>query len=371
MLSFVIIALSVWAALNGYALWRLNFILSTLWQYPRWLPWVVGVLCWSSFPLSMWLRGAAPALSDGLGIVSTNWLGAVFILTTCFLILDVATLGGFLFAPHMLVLRSAAASVAVALSVFAFVQGHCPPVVREVEVELPGMPAQRDGTRLVFISDLHLGAQIGATWFNDVVRQIDDLRPDVIAIGGDLIDHDAARVLPMVPQLKKLRAPLGVWAVLGNHDVYSGLDESARIISEAGYRLLRDESSLVAPGLRIAGVDDIGVRGGKVIADAAMHEAMRNHTKGGEGCIMLSHTPEGMEAAANDGAGLMLSGHTHGGQIWPFSYLVQMRFPTLVGRYSFGRMSLIVSRGSGTWGPRMRLWQPGELYLITLRSPKG
>lgn len=370
MLSFIILALLIWAALNGYAFWRLHFLLSSICSYPRWAPWVVGAICWASFPLSMWLRESAPGVSGWVNILSTDWLGVVFLLCACFALLDVVTLGGFVLHGHVYTLRMAAALIAVTLSVVAFIVGSRDPVVHRADVELPGLPASRDGTKLVFISDLHLGAQIGSTWIRRMVHQIDELRPEVIAIGGDLIDHDAERVVSMLPDLQKLKAPLGVWTVLGNHDVYGGVDQSVEIMAAAGFRLLRDDSALVGPGLRIAGVDDIGVRGGAKIAEGAMHEALRNLSKGAEGCILISHTPEGMEAAAREGAGLMLSGHTHGGQIWPFSYLVKMRFPTLVGRFDFGKMTLIVSRGSGTWGPRMRLWLPGELYLITLRSPK-
>ena len=85
--------------------------------------------------------------------------------------------------------------------------------------------------------------------------------------------------------------------------------------------------------------------------------------------VFLSHTPWETEKAAGAGAGLMLSGHTHGGQIWPFSYMVRLRYPLLGGRYDVNGMTVIVCRGTGTWGPRMRLWRPGEILRITLRSP--
>ena len=85
--------------------------------------------------------------------------------------------------------------------------------------------------------------------------------------------------------------------------------------------------------------------------------------------MFLSHTPVGANVAAEAGAGLMLCGHTHGGQIWPFNFLVKLRYPELVGRFNHDPMTLIISRGAGTWGPRMRLWQRGEILLITLRAP--
>jgi predicted MPP superfamily phosphohydrolase len=259
--------------------------------------------------------------------------------------------------------------LALVLSAIALVQGTRPPVVNEQVVTLPGLPHERDGLRIVFISDLHLGSQIGQTWVHALTAQISALKPDLIAIGGDLVDHDAERVRPMIPELRGLSAPLGVWAVLGNHDSFGGAAEASRIMQGAGFRVLHDESDLAVPGLRIAGVDDLGLRVRSAPVESTVRSALRLVRPGAEACVFLSHTPLGAKVAAEAGAGLMLSGHTHGGQIWPFSYLVRLRFPELVGRYNVAAMTQIISRGSGTWGPRMRLWRPGEILLITLRAP--
>jgi predicted MPP superfamily phosphohydrolase len=173
----------------------------------------------------------------------------------------------------------------------------------------------------------------------------------------------------MIPELRELHAPLGVWAVLGNHDSFESAAESSLILRDAGFRVLHDESELVVSGLRVAGVDDLGLRARFGAVDLAIGSALKSVQIGREGCVFLSHTPVGMVAAAEAGAGLMLCGHTHGGQIWPFNYLVKSRFPELVGRHIFAPMTLIISRGAGTWGPRMRLWKRGEIVLITLRAP--
>lgn len=367
---FITVALAVWAALNGYAFWRLG-PLALAAKIPSGFLWAAAFICWISLPASRWLRAAAPGISTGLDIFSTTWVGVVFLLCLCFLAVDLVTLGGWLLQGRLVALRGGAVAAALVLSIVGLVQGHRDPVIRRVEVRVPGLPASREGTRVLFVSDLHLGTQIGQSWIKRLVSRVHDLQPDLIAIGGDLVDHDADKVEGMMPELQALRAPLGVWAVLGNHDVYSGPDRSAGIMRQAGYHVLHDTSELAAPGLRVAGVDDLGVRGGGKVAGAAVGEALRDLRRGTEGCIFISHTPDGMELAAEAGAGLMLCGHTHGGQIWPFSYLVKLRFPTLAGQFRFGAMNLIVSRGAGTWGPRMRLWQPGEIWLVTLRAPKA
>ena len=367
---FILIALSIWSCLNGYVFWRLGGLPGIAGRVPGWLIWCAAIVCCVSLPASRWLlKSGLTSASSVLENFSMTWVGVVFLLFVCFLVVDCVTLGGLLLTAHAPFLRAGSVVVAMVLTVAALVQGNRAPVIHEQVVVLPGLPRERDGLRVVFVSDLHLGSQIGRTWLKKLVGQIAVLKPDLIAIGGDLVDHDADLVRPMVPELRALHAPLGVWSVLGNHDSYGGADDVARLMRDAGFHVLHDESGIAVPGLRIAGVDDLGVRGRTGPVEAAIHEAIGPVKKAQEGCIFLSHTPVGISEAAQDGAGLMLCGHTHGGQIWPFNYLVALRYPELVGRFNHDPMTLIISRGAGTWGPRMRLWQPGEILLITLRAP--
>jgi hypothetical protein len=154
--------------------------------------------------------------------------------------------------------------------------------------------------------------------------------------------------------------------VTGNHEYYAGLDRSVALLEAAGYTVLRDRAAAIAPGLVIAGVDDLGARKQFGLNDRVLGQALANRLPGA--VVLLSHSPVQADKAAALGVGLMLSGHTHNGQIWPFNYLVRLSNPLVGGRYEVGGMTVIVGRGTGTWGPRMRLWQPGEILLITLRS---
>jgi len=367
---FIFVALSIWACLNGYVFWRLGSLPVVASLVPRWTIWAVAVFFVLSLPASRWLpKIGLQGLGSVVEMVGMTWVGFVFLFFVCFLVIDCFTLGGFLFAGRVLQLRTGGAVLALVLSVIALYQGTRAPIVNEQVVTLPGLLRERDGLRLVFISDLHLGSQIGRAWLQALAAQVSALKPDLIAIGGDLIDHDTERVQVMIPELRGLHAPLGVWAVLGNHDSFGGAAEASRIMREAGFRVLHDESDLAVPGLRIAGVDDLGLLGRSSPIEPSIRKSLQLVRPGSEGCIFLSHTPVGSKFAAEAGAGLMLSGHTHGGQIWPFSYLVQLRYPELVGRTNVVAMTQIISRGAGTWGPRMRLWRRGEILLITLRAP--
>jgi len=142
-----------------------------------------------------------------------------------------------------------------------------------------------------------------------------------------------------------------------------------RLFEEVSFNLLRNSWAEVRPGLVLAGVDDLTARRRNGQVGDPISQALADRPPGA--AILLSHTPWEAERAAKAGVGLMLCGHTHGGQIWPFDYLVRSRYPLLEGRYEVDGMTVIVCRGTGTWGPRMRLWRPSEILRVTLRAEGG
>jgi predicted MPP superfamily phosphohydrolase len=298
--------------------------------------------------------------------MGATWIGVLFLLFAALFVADLITLGGWLVPNLAPRIRGWAVLAVGALSVVGLVQGLRPPVLREYEVQLAGLPPERDGLVLVAVSDLHLGTLINRDWMTRLIQRVNDLRPDLVVVVGDVVDGNIRRVEALRPVLATLRAPLGVWAVTGNHEYYAGVEQCVRLLQDAGYTVLRDSWAEVAPGLVMAGVDDLTARRQFGRKGQPVEQALAKQPPGAT--ILLSHSPWQGDVAARLGAGLMLSGHTHNGQIWPFSYLVQLRYPLLGGRYEIGGMPVIVGRGTGTWGPRMRLWQPGEIVRIKLRS---
>jgi predicted MPP superfamily phosphohydrolase len=156
------------------------------------------------------------------------------------------------------------------------------------------------------------------------------------------------------------------WGVLGNHEFHTVGKDNSTFFEAAGIHLLRNAWVALRPGLVIAGVDDAAAtdRGG--VGVTPLNVTLADRPPGA--LLLLSHTPLPLEGIGGAGVDLMLAGHTHGGQIWPFGYLVKKRFPLFEGCYDLGESTAIVSRGMGTWGPRMRLWKPAEIIRITLRS---
>jgi len=369
---FFLVIIGIWSLLNTYVGWRLG---SVPWIAahigPRLLATAIALL-WLSYPAARLLsargfHGIAPPLE----FVGAVWIGALFLLFAALLTTEVLTLGGWLWPQFAPVLRGWAALAAVALACIALVQGLRPPVVRDFEVRMPGLPAERDGLTLVVLSDLHLGALIGEGWLTARIAQVDALHPDAVVIAGDLVDSDLDGSSALQSVLKRLRAPLGVWAVLGNHDAYAGPERVVRFAEAADVHVLRNRAVELAPGLHLAGIDDpatLGFTGPRAAGDRRLATALAGPRPGAT--ILIAHTPDARtaEAAAAAGAGLMLSGHTHGGQIWPFGHLVHLRFSLFAGRYEVGGMTVLVGRGAGTWGPRMRLWRPGEILRVRLRS---
>ena len=389
MVVFLAVALSIWTALHLYVFWRLAKAPLVADHLLRGWLLAIAALLWLTYPLAQTLnRQGLEALGYPLELVGAVWMGTLFLAFLAVLLVDLANVT--LLAANTLLEgiglavpalgRSAplgAVAVAVLLSAIGVVQAARGPVVVHHQVTLAGLPQERDGTVVTAVSDLHLGSLLGRRWLERRITQVEAQRPDLVAVVGDLVDGNAKRVERLLPELRRLRAPLGVWAVTGNHEYYAGLDASVRLMEEAGFSVLRDGWTEVAPGLIVAGVDDFTARkqftppgtpampflAGRL--DAALADRPAAAT------LLLSHTPWLAERAAAAGVALMLSGHTHDGQIWPFGYLVTFVYPYLGGAYEVGGMRLIVCRGTGTWGPPVRLWRRSEILVVTLRSATG
>jgi predicted MPP superfamily phosphohydrolase len=245
-----------------------------------------------------------------------------------------------------------------------------PVAVHEVPVALANWPQSLDGLRLVQLTDIHVGTTIGRGFIEDMVRRTNELEPDLVAITGDLVDGSVAELWDAVSPLAGLRARHGVFFVTGNHEYYSGAEAWMRELPKLGIRVLRNERVAIGAGdagFDLAGVDDHSAsqHGGPSPEDA-LASAMSGRDPG-RALILLAHQPRAFAGAVEHGVGLQLSGHTHGGQMWPFSLLVRLSQPFLAGLHREGHSQIYVSRGTGYWGPPMRLAAPAEITKVVLR----
>jgi len=324
-----------------------------------------GVILWAIFFFGRVIgHGGTGVLAGMLEFLGMNWMAVLFLTFIPLLSIDLFTLFGFLMPRLSSSLRGWALLVGVVLSTIALLQGLRPPVIEKYEVILSGLPDAMDGTVLVALSDMHLGSQLGERWLAARIAQVKAQQPDLVVLLGDIFEGHGPPEDQLIATLKQLSAPYGIWAIPGNHEFYGGGDMS--LFKEVSFKLLSNGWAEVRPGFVLAGVDDLTSRRRKGQGGDPISQALVGRPPGAT--ILLSHTPWQAERVAKAGAGLMLCGHTHGGQIWPFDYLVRSRYPLLEGRYEVDGMTVIVCRGTGTWGPRMRLWRPSEILRVTLRG---
>lgn len=243
--------------------------------------------------------------------------------------------------------------------------------IKPLTIHLKRLPESFNGFKIIQITDLHIGSLIKGPWLQEIVDKINALNPDLIVITGDLVDGSLEDLKHHVTPLRDLKASAGVYFVTGNHEYYSGVEAWCSYISHLGVRVLRNTHVSImnsqGDSFDLAGVDDWGSRylpeGG-----ASLPKALEGRDSQ-KTLILLAHQPMAIYEAATRGGDLQLSGHTHNGQIWPFTYLVYLQQPYTKGlyRHKETQTQIYVSPGTGFWGPPMRLGSVAEITHITLQ----
>ena len=244
------------------------------------------------------------------------------------------------------------------------------PALKTVEVPIQGLPEGLDGFRVVQVSDLHLGPLVPAAKVERLAGRINDLKPDLVAVTGDLVDGEADGVRAKVERLAGLRSTHGVYFVTGNHEYYSGIAKWLPVLHGLGWEVLDNTHRVLqhhGAVLVVAGMPDPAARGRRGTGQGPDLQTALAGAPEGAPKLLLFHPPTGYEAAERAGISLQLSGHTHSGQYFPWSLVVRSlyRFPR--GLHRFGGMWIYTSVGTGFWGPPNRFLVPPELTLLVLR----
>ncbi|AWZ11338.1 metallophosphoesterase [Streptomyces sp. ICC1] len=238
------------------------------------------------------------------------------------------------------------------------------PRVKRVQVPLAKLPRAAHGFRIAVVSDVHLGPVLGHAHTLRIVDTINRTQPDLIAVVGDLVDGSVHDLGPAAEPLRGLRARHGSYFVTGNHEYFSGAQQWVDHVRELGLTPL-ENARRELPYFDLAGVNDIQgeAEGHGPDFAAALGDRDRSRTS-----VLLAHQPVVIDEAVRHGVDLQLSGHTHGGQLWPGNYLADLANPTVAGLERYGDTQLYVSRGAGAWGPPVRVGAPSDITVVELAS---
>jgi hypothetical protein len=245
-----------------------------------------------------------------------------------------------------------------------------PPIVNDVAVRLPGLPKALDGFTIVQMSDIHVGPVIQRRFMDAVVEQCNALKPDLVCVTGDLVDGSVAELGHAVSALSNLRSRHGSFFVTGNHEYYSGDEEWAQALQRMNVTVLRNRHVRIgdaAASFDLVGVDDWGARRSGFDRKYDLEQALAGRDAE-RAAVLLAHQPSNWREASRAGIGLQLSGHTHGGQFFPFTLAISAIWEHDAGHFEENGRHLYVSRGTGFWGPPVRVAAPPEIVRVTLLS---
>jgi predicted MPP superfamily phosphohydrolase len=249
--------------------------------------------------------------------------------------------------------------LAALAGIYGLVNAHWPRV-RRVAVKLPNLPAEWRGRVAAVVSDVHLGHVNGAGFTRRIVNKLQRLRPDVVFLPGDLFDGTKVDLEMVAAPWKELSPRFGMYFVTGNHEEFSDRTKYFQAVSRSGIRVLNNEK-ITLDGLQVVGVHD---------SDAADAERFRSVLESAgvereQASILLSHVPRALGIAEKAGISLQVSGHTHGGQIFPFTWFTRRIFRDYTyGLNRFGKLQIYTTYGAGTWGPPMRVGTRPEIVML-------
>ena len=306
------------------------------------------------------------------GLFMAGFFSSMLVLT---LLRDLLLLVGILAlsAPHVYILRTASADAVGVLAVFATAVGFAGARRRarivSVDVPIRNLPKALHGFSIAQISDVHVGSAIKKKYVDAIVDAVNGLHADLIAVTGDVVDGSVRDLAPHTAPLARLHSRHGTFFVTGNHEYYSGETAWTAEFRRLGLKVLLNEHTVLthdgAP-LVVAGVTDFSAHHFNPAQRSDPAAALAGAPQNAGAKILLAHQPRSAPAAASAGYDLQLSGHTHGGQFWPWNLFVRFQQPFTAGLHRLNRLWVYVSRGTGYWGPPNRFGAPSEITRLRL-----
>lgn len=340
-----------------------------------WAGTAIFLLGYLALPAAMF-TGHGPKQSDTAALIGDTMLGIMWVLFSWSVIGTVARtvliVAGVDDPARSRIVAIGVLAITAILTVWGIYEARRIPRVKTVEVTIPKLAPGLDGLRVVVVTDTHYAATDRLRWSERVVEVVNEQRPDIACHAGDLADGSVAKRRAQVDPLGKVQAELGRFYITGNHEYFGDAAGWIEHMAGLGWQPLHNQhETLTRNGDRlvIAGIDDptgVSLDGHGPNLPAALTGADSDLP-----VILLAHQPKQITDAVKAGVALQISGHTHGGQIWPFRYLVRLDQPVVAGlsRHS-PDTQLYTSRGTGFWGPQLRVFAPSEITVLILRSPE-
>ena len=373
-LIFVLIILSIYFLVNVYLFVRGWQALSST---PSLKPFycIAFVICCLSFIAMMFGEGNFP---DGITAIiypiGATWLAAMLYFTMCIVFFDILrTINHFIpifpavfvanYAKTKLIVLSLSI-VVVAITLIIGYYRFTHPVVINLDLNVEKKAGKRKELHIVMASDIHLGHMIKEKRLKKYVEQINSLNPDIVLLAGDIIDRDLNFIIKndICAEFKNLNAPLGIYAILGNHEYISRhIDDAVDYMQKSGINVLRDSVALIDSSFYVIGRDDHSNphRNQLSTYTSTIDKSLP--------VIMLDHQPYHLEDAENENIDLQLSGHTHNGQLFPLNFVTKNMYEVSYGYKAKGKTNIYVSSGLGLWGPPFRIGTKSEIVSITLK----
>ena len=324
--------------------------------------------------------GAAPDLLFWTALLAMGFFSSLFVLTllrdiglVLLLAFDFVSPGWIGFAGAQSTSAMAVPVAAAAITLWGLANARRTARIARVDVPIADLPAALEGFSIAQVSDVHVGPTIRRPFVAAIVDAVNDLHADMVAITGDLVDGSVRELAPHVAPLAQLRSREGTFFVTGNHEYYSGADAWVRELRRIGIRVLLNEHVVLQRGdatIVLGGVTDFSAVHFDPSQASDARAAIAGSPPDAALRILLAHQPRSAAAAEAAGFDLQLSGHTHGGQFFPWNFFVRLQQPFTAGLHRWRRMWVYTSRGTGYWGPPKRFGAPSEITLIRLvRAP--
>ena len=378
-LIFFSIVLLIYSSINYYVYTRGLMVFSCNPALKKWYTAIFWTVV-SSFLVGMfWERTASSIVSEWVYRVGAFWLAFMFYFLMALLLIDLVRIADHFF--HFLPIFTPTGKLKLGYSVIGAVTlvvlgGYINALttsVKEIPLTIHKSVTGNREMKILMASDIHLGALIGERQEQKLVRIINDQKPDLVLLCGDLVDGDIGPVLrkKLGRHIQEIRTPLGVYAITGNHEYIGGIRKTLPYLQSINIQVLRDEVVQLSNGIQLVGRDDRDSRRmgeGNNLKELKVLTRELDHSKP---IIVMNHQPFNLQEAVDVGADLHLSGHTHHGQMWPFSYITEAIFELSWGLKQKGNTIFYVSSGFGSWGPPVRIGNRPEVVLFKIKFDSG